>query len=174
MTDDDLHGSIVKWLVLHTGRPVIRAYQSGPLPAAPYIMVNYTGSKPVRQHVQAIDFFDTGIDNGEGKTRIKATPAIEREWRYSVHALGSDAPADLLRPIESAAKMLQTLEQLHAKVDNLMVHEISQIRNVPEWVNTQWEPRAQMDIFVRGVTLDGFIVDTIDDSSYSITRDLTP
>ena len=37
-------------------------------------------------------------------------------------------------------------------------------------VNEKWEERAQCDIFLHGVTRDGFVIDTIDDTSINVER----
>ena len=73
----------------------------------------------------------------------------------------------ILRPIVSASKLRQVMEPLFP---GLVIADLSQIRNVPEFVNAKWEPRAQLDFIVRGLTRDGFIVDTIDESSFDIAR----
>ena len=52
----------------------------------------------------------------------------------------------------------------------LHIHEAGIINNVPDWINDAWEPRAQMPIYVRGVTTEGFVVDTIDDTSFNVSR----
>jgi hypothetical protein len=53
---------------------------------------------------------------------------------------------------------------------SLVIHEVSQIRNVPEWINNAWQPRSQMDVFVHGLTKDGFVVDVIEQTSFETTR----
>jgi len=166
MTDDQVHSALVRWVKTVTGVTTIMSHQGGKDPSLPYVMINRTGSIEVRQHEQSTEYADTGIPNGQGKTKIKASPVIEVEWRFSVHAYGS-VPTDILRPIVSASKLSQVMEPM---LPSLVIHEISQIRNVPDWINNAWEPRAQMDLMVRGLTRDGFIVDTIDERSFDIAR----
>ena len=118
-------------------------------------------------------------DSGQGD--VTAKPQIETEWRFSVHAYGAhrinpktDAvvsprpltPTDILRPIRAAAQLVQKNEPL---MPGLIVHEVSAIRNVPEFVNARWEPRAQMDLFIRGIVADGFVIDVIAYTSFDIS-----
>lgn len=165
MTNDQVHTALNQWIRAKTGNgTIIKAHQGGTAPALPYIMTNFTGSAEVRQHNITVEFTDTGVENSEGENIITAAPVIEMEWRFSVHAYGT-SPTDRLRPIVSAMKMLQPMEPL---VPGLHVHEISQIRNVPDWINNAWQPRAQMDLFVRGIIRDQHAVDVIDDAPFTV------
>jgi len=166
MTNDEVWSAVQSWIRGAAGKETIRAHQGIKAPALPYIMVNFTGTSEVRQHEQTVEYTDTGADNGEGEHQISAAPVIEIEWRFSVHAYGEE-PTGILRPIISAQKLRQTMEPMFPA---LVIAEISQIRNVPDFIDNHWEPRAQMDFFVRGLTRDGFIVDTIDESSFDIAR----
>ena len=166
MTNDQIHTALNQWIRSKTGNTtVIKAHQGGTAPAPPYIMTNFLGSDPVHRHEIEIEFTDTGVPNSEGENIITAAPVIEMEWRFSVHAYGT-SPTDRLRPIVSAMKMLQPMEPL---VPGLHIHEISQIRNVPDWINNAWQPRAQLDLFVRGIIRDSVgTVDVIDEYSLDI------
>ncbi len=166
MTNDEVWSAVVRWVKAMTTITTIKSHQGGPDPALPYVMVNFTGAAEVRQHEQAVEYTDTGQPNGQGKTKISAAPVIEVEWRFSVHSYGP-APTGVLRPIVSASKLAQMMEPMFP---TLVIHEVSQIRNVPDWINNKWEPRAQMDLIVRGLTRDGFVIDTIDETSFDIAR----
>lgn len=168
MTNDQVHTALNQWIRSKTGNgTIIKSHQGGTAPALPYIMTNFTGSAEVRRHNITVEFTDTGVPNSEGENIITAAPVIEMEWRFSVHAYGT-SPTDRLRPIVSAMKMLQPMEPL---VPGLHVHEISQIRNVPDWINNAWQPRAQMDLFVRGIIRDSVgTVDVIDEYSLDIAQ----
>jgi hypothetical protein len=168
ITNDQVHSAVVQWVKAKTGNTTtIKAHQGGPAPALPYIMINFTGSAEVRRHEITVEFTDTGTPNSEGENIITAAPVIEYEWRFSVHAYGP-SPTDRLRPIVSAMKVPQAMEPL---MPGLHVHEISQIRNVPDWINNAWQPRAQMDVFVRGVIRDSIgTVDVIDEYSLDIAQ----
>lgn len=163
MTDDDVVTRLCAWLETITGVKVIEDHQGGPRPALPYVMVNFTGAAQVRENEQSFDYEEVV----EGEETL-AAPVIETEWRFSVHAYGI-APTQTLRPVVSASKMTQTMEPLYPA---LVIHEISQIRSIPDWIDTRWEPRAQMDLFLRGLTRDGFIIDPIDGiTPFKITRE---
>ena len=159
MTDDQVHTALAGWLSGITGLTVIKAYQEGDRPALPYVMVNFTGSVRVREWSQDIEY-------DEDTAGITATPPIETEWRFSVHAFGPN-PTDILRPIRSAAQLAQKNEALFPA---LVIHDCSQVRNVPELVNEKWEPRAQMKMALRGLTRDGFLVDVIEKAPFDFDR----
>ena len=154
MTDDQVVTALVAWLAAHTGVAVIRTHESGVAPALPYVAINLTGTAEVREHAAEIEYADVA-------TNVVARPVIETEWRFSVHAYG-ESPTDLLRPIRSAVQLAQRLEPM---MPTLVIHEVSQVRDVPDWINNAWRPRAQIDIFVRGLTRDGFVNDVIEQTS---------
>lgn len=153
MTDDKVWEEVNKWLRSHTGLIVIRGWQGGDRPARPYVMSNLTGSIEVRDHE-----IDVEYEEDPDSVRMIARPVLEIEWRFSLHAY-SETPTDILRPLRSVAKMVQATEPLYR---SLTIHELSQIRNVPDFQNEDWEPRAQMDFIVRGLTRDGVVIDTIE------------
>lgn len=165
MTNDEVWSAVVRWVKGKTGKTTIKSHQSGPSPATPYAMVNFTGAAEVRRWHSNVEYehADTGdIDTGDVHPDVTARMVIEMEWRFSIHAYGAD-PTDVLRPIVSAHKLTQAMEPMFP---NLTVHEISQIRNVPDWINEQWQPRAQMDLIVRGIIRDSAgTVETIEDTS---------
>ena len=162
MTDDDVHSALVRWLSGITGATVIKTHQSGPAPDTPYIAVNMTGTSEIREHAQSVEYTELETVNSQGKNEISAAPVIETEWRFSCHAYGSD-PTSILRPIRSAAQVAQKNEPM---MRLLVIHEVSQVRNVPDWLNEAWEPRGQIDVILRGLTRDGFVVDTIEDAPF--------
>lgn len=169
MTDDEVHSALVRWLAALLGVTAIKAHQGGKAPALPYVMVNMTGTAPVRVHEQRVAYedADTGdMDTGDIYPPVTARPAVEAEWRFSVHAYGA-RPTDLLRPVVSASKLSQVMEPM---LPGLVIHEISQIRNVPDWINERWQPRAQMDIYLRGVTRDGHVIDVIEQAQFDHQR----
>lgn len=164
MTNDEVHSAVVRWLATQTGKTVIKAHQGAPNPPLPYVMVNMTGTAEVREWASNIEYTETAEDNSEGEKIVSAAPVIEMEWRFSVHSYG-DNPTDILRPVVSAVKLSQVMEPL---LPGLLIHEVSQVRNVPDWINNQWQPRGQMDVFVRGITRDASNVDVIDEYSFDI------
>lgn len=166
MTNDEVWSSVVRWIALVTSSVTIRSHEGSRAPALPYVMANFTGMSRVRAHEQVIEYTETGETTPQDKPEISAAPVIEAEWRFSVHAYGSE-PTGILRRIVSASRVAQILEPMFPA---LVIHEVSQIRNVPDWIDNRWEPRAQLDLIVRGLTRDGFIVDTIDETSFDIAR----
>lgn len=169
MTDRDVHSALVRWLAAITGLGVIKDHQGEDRPAQPYIMVNMLGSAPLRDRPAMTEYQhgDTGdMGTADVYPPVTATPVIEVEWRFSVHAYG-EHPTDILRPIRSAMHLAQKQEPL---LPSLVIHDISQIRNVPDWINEKWEPRGQMDLFLRGFTRDGFEIDVIEEAPFDIAR----
>ncbi len=160
-SDDALWSALVRWIASIIGVTVIRYAENAPRPTLPYVLVNFTGSNKVRDHASTTLYdMHTGgaIDSGDAYPDAEAFPVIEREWRYSIHAYGP-VPTDLLRPLESAGRLPQILEPLG--FPGIILHEMSQVRNVPELVNNLFEPRANVDIFLRGLTADRFEVAVI-------------
>jgi hypothetical protein len=166
MTNNQVHGSVVRWIETTTGVNTIKAFQSGKAPAEPYIMVNMTGFFEVRAHAMDIEYSEGADPPGPDLPPITAKPVIEAEWRFSVHAYGA-SPTDILRPVISAVKLAQAQEPL---MPGLIIHEISQIRHVPDWINERWQLRAQMDFNLRGLTKDGHVIDVIEEASFDIAR----
>lgn len=165
-TNAQVWSAVVRWVEGLTSVNTIKAHQGGKAPALPYIMVNMTGMFEVREHAQEIAYSEGSDPPGPDLPLITATPVIEAEWRFSVHAYGP-SPTDTLRPVVSAVKLAQMQEPL---MPGLIIHEISQIRNVPDWINEQWQPRAQMDINVRGLIKDGHVIDVIEEAPLDIDR----
>lgn len=164
MTNDEVHSAVVRWISARTnGVKTIKSHEGGKTYPV-YNMVNFTGAEELRRWHRKIEFTETDEVNSSGKKIIEAAPVIDMEWRFSVHAYGEN-PIDRLRPIVSAIKLPQVMEPL---LPGLLVHSVSQIRNVPDWINEKWQPRAQMDLFVRGVTRDAHVVDVIDEYSFDI------
>jgi hypothetical protein len=168
MTDQDVWTNFIKWLETLTGLVVIKAHPSEDRPNKPYIMVNMPTISQVRQQAQDIEYEETGEETDEGFDEIKAHPVVETEWMFSVHSYGP-TPTDLLRPIVLAYHVKQVVDQLNP----LVLHEVSELRRIPERVKNEWEPRAQVDVFLRGLVKDGFIVDTIETYSFDVNRETT-
>lgn len=151
--DDQVWSDFNAWIAAKTGLLTIRQWAGGDEPALPYMVTNLMGSQPVRKWMQDL-FGEEDAESG----RILATPVIEMEWHFSVHAYG-EAPTGFLRPLYAAAQLTQVEEP---DFPALVIHQCSQIRNLSEWRNHDWEPRAQMDIDLRGLTADGHLIDTIE------------
>ncbi len=117
-----------------------------------------TGVAETREHPQKDDFLNEGPD-------IRQVQVIESEWRFSLHAYGEN-PTSLLRPLRAAAHSVYAQQPL---VDQgYELHEVSQIRNVPEYLHEKMQPRAQMDLYVRGLTKEGDLVDVIEQTTFAI------
>jgi len=166
MTEEQIAAAMVRWLSGATTLTVIQDHQSGPRPAQPYAMLNFLGLSEVREHPQDVDWLRHQDGPGGESNRSTATPIIETEWRFSAHVYGIGG-AGYLRRVRSHFHLAQANEPLMPAV---ILSEISQIRNVPEFINGGWEPRAQMDIFARGLTRDGVLVDTIETPIFEFTR----
>lgn len=165
MTDNEVLEALIKWLSGQTGLRAIKAHQGGERPDKPYLMVNLLSDREVRDHPQETETTETQALNSAGNPEVKVAPVIEMEWAFSVHAYGEN-PTDTLRPLKSRAHVAQSMEPLFP---GLTVHEFGIVNNVPAWVNNAWEPRAQANVFVRGLTRDSAIVDVIDKATADIS-----
>lgn len=165
MTNDAVWSMLVAWIAVKTGQKVIRYRAGGVEPAEPYIAVNFLGDDPAMDWEQGIEYIEgVTIPPGETFPIVTATPHIEMEYRFSVHAYGPKC-SDILRPIRSAIRLTQALEPIEP---DLTIHEMGNINVLPEFVNEKWQDRAQMDIFVRGMMGDGFRVDVINVIPFTI------
>ncbi len=172
MTENELWTGVVERIRTITGLTTIRSEESGPRPAFPYMMVSYLGSRPLTDHPRFIDYTPERADEGPYDTSgagplVTAIPLIDTEWHFSIFAFDADVATGRLRPLRSAFELSQIMEPIYPL---LVVNDMSRIRRVPEWVNEGWEERAQCDIFVHGVTQDGFVIDTIDATPFTVNR----
>lgn len=159
VTDKLIHDEFVKWLRSATGLLFIKDRQAGVLPELPYGVATLTGVAEVRERPQSIEYTDQ-------VTTMLAAPVIETEWQFSLHVFGED-PTTYLRKLRANFHITQANEPL---LPNLILHEISQIRNIPDFVNEAWEPTAQMDVHIRGLTRDGVLIDSIEQIKINVTR----
>lgn len=165
-TDHVLMTALQRWLKAVTGgMEVIFANQDGPRPPLPYLMVNLLGDRAIRIHEQAVEYFadPAGTSNpppnpSQGPLPdVIARSLIEREWHFSIHSFGP-YPTQVLRRLDAASRLAQITEPLFPSVT---IHELSRIRDVPEYVNEKWEERANVDMFLRAVTRDEFAINVI-------------
>lgn len=166
MNGNEVHEELVVWLSGITAMKVIKDRQSIKSPALPYIVVDFANVADRDQHVTDIVYEELETTNTAGKKEIQATPRMEEEWTFLVQAYG-EAGLDALRRVKSAAQLSQMTENL---LPRLVVHEVGVINSIPEFIGQRWEPRAQTNITLRGVTSDGFVVDTIEEYSIDIER----
>lgn len=125
----------------------------------PYGVSTLTGVDTVRDRPQEILY--NRLPN-----QSSAIPVIETEWQFSLHVIGADATT-YLRKLRAHFELIQANEPL---VPGLIIHEFSQIRNLPDYVNEAWEERAQIDLFLRGLAKDGVLVDTIEEINIITNR----
>lgn len=162
MKDSEVRDKFLKWLALVVAPVVvINARESGKRPATPYVMAELLSTVKVRENEQY-----TKYSEDEPSERVLARPINEMEWHFSVFGYGGE-PSDVLRPLLSAAQLAQVNEPM---MPGVIVHRMSLIRQVPEWVNAVWEPRAQMDVYLRGLTDDGHLIDTIETYEFDFNR----
>lgn len=162
----EAHEIVVRWIAAKTGLKTILARQGVARPPVPYIMVNPTGFNTLHYHASEVEYEEVTTPDGE---KVLATPVMDVEWRYSIHAYSSEdrEPEDILIPLKSYVQLQQPMEPMFPE---LVVHSISQIRNVPEMVQNTWEPRAQMDLFLHGVMRYGHLIDVIEQTEVVIER----
>lgn len=171
-TDNEIWEALTKRIRIITGLTAVRTEESGERPATPFISVSFLGSRPLRDNPRGFEYDPPDRDDDEADTGgnlpdVTATPLIDTEWHFSVWAYGSDTPSMLLRPLRSAAELSQVMEPIYPY---LSVMPVERIRNLAEVVNERYEMRAQCDIFLHGVTQDGFVIDTIDATPFTVNR----
>lgn len=165
MIDDTVHGAIVAWLAGVTGATVIRAYQSAPPPAEPYIAVGLDATREISAHPIELPIVATGETTSEGKAEVEQAPAIEREWQFGLQGIGAGAEG-LLRKIKVAAHVNYLRQDLYP----LKLHEVGEVNRLPDERNQRWESRAACDLFLRGITRDGVLIETIESAPVTISR----
>lgn len=156
MKDSAVYAAVTAWVARVTGTKTIRSHEGGKHPRPPLVVVNLTGTHEIRAHPQNVEY------SGD----VMAVPVLDVEWRFSLHAYGPN-PTDILRPLRSVAHIAQANEPL---MPGMTVFDVSQIRRVPDFVNERWEDRAQIDLFVRGLTRDGVVIDVIEQHEINFFR----
>lgn len=171
MTNRSTHSALVRWLAQLTGVTVIKSEQGTDRPAKPYIMVKFMRFNTLRDHEENIEYSGgehAPHDPPEAYPPVTATPIMEGEWDFSVHAYDENDPSELLMPLYGASKLSQIMEPLFP---TLVISGISQIRDIPEFVNNEWEKRAQVDLSLRGMANYGFELDVIEQAQINVERE---
>jgi len=167
MTDNEVFEDVIKWVALVSGLKTIKAHQGGDRPEKPYMMVNFTNLREVREHHLDVDYETTGMQNTEGKNIVLAKPLIESEWEFSIHSYGIE-PTEPFRKIRT---IMRIGGGPHQGINRcLTLFDIGKIAHVPDFINNRWEPRAVSKLFVRAYTKDGFVIDVIDEATTEINR----
>lgn len=158
MTDDQVQEALIRWLTTVTGLTVIKAHQGIDRPEGAYLMVEKQTVEELSEHVAEIKYEDSETLNSAGHEEVKATPIVELEWLMFVFSFG-EGQSGALRKVKQAAHLYQVQEPL---MPVLNIHETGVINSVPEFVDQRWEPRSQLNVMLRGVSSDGFVIDTIE------------
>lgn len=171
MTNRSVHSNLVRWLAQLTGVTVIKSEQGTDRPAKPYLMVKLMRFGMLRDHHEDIEY--TGGQHGpsdppESYPPVTATPIMEGEWDFSIHAYDENDPSELLMRLYGASKLPQIMEPLFP---TLVISGISQIRDIPEFVKNEWEKRAQVDLSLRGMVNYGFELDVIEQAQINVERE---
>lgn len=159
MTNVEVHEALIRWLSSIWGITVIKSHQSADRPALPYSMVDLANFKELEEMPSSFSHRELETLNSEGNEEIEVTPKVEIEWTFLVFTYGENCE-DLLRKILGAVHLPQIQEPLFP---DLIIHELGQVNSVPELVGERWEPRAQVNLSLRGVSSDGYVIDTIEE-----------
>lgn len=168
MNETEVHESIVRWLNAVTGLVTIKAHQSAARPDNPYLMVNFLNLREVRENHTDVEFVDTGIPNSAGENEISISPVIQSEWEFSIHSYGNE-PVTPLRKIRSMTR-ISGPQQLIDK--SLSIFDLGAVNHVPDLIKNAWEPRAHCNLFIRGYTRDGFVIDVVDQAPINLTKEV--
>ena len=156
---------MIGWLAGLLAITVIKDRQQGHRPDLPYGMLDLANWSPLGENVRDVLYEELETTNSEGLKEVQATPDYEIEWVFLFFVYG-DGGADLMRRLHSAWRLTQIQEPINPA---LTVHEVSTANSVPELIKEVWEPRTQVNIVVRGVSSDGFVIDTIDTHEIGFT-----
>jgi hypothetical protein len=144
------------WLLNITGLPeIIRAHPDAPRPQGAYGLLNLTRA----ERINWPDDLTVEEDDEAGSDDFPAieTPVETWESSWSFNAYGPGGVEALARTT-SAVRSAAALLQLHP----LVLHRTSGIRRLPELIETVWEDRAQVDLFVHYRVRHGFGADLSD------------
>lgn len=158
MTDDQVQEALIRWLTTVTGLKVIKAHQGVDRPEGAYLMVEKQTVEELSENVCEFRYEDQETLNSAGNEEVKATPIIELEWLMFIFSFG-EGQSGALRKVKQAAYLTQIQEPLFPVLN---IHETGVINSIPEFVDQRWEQRSQLNIMLRGVSSDGFIIDTIE------------
>lgn len=159
MTNTQVHEALIMWLSSLFNVTVIKDRQGIKRPTIPYMMVDLANFGEVRQWPSYPKFVDLGTLNSEGLAEVEATPIMEMEWVFLVFYYGAGGD-EVLSRLKSARHLPQIQETL---MPSMTIHEVGRVNSVPEFVDERWEPRAQVNVVLRGLSSDGFVVDVIEE-----------
>jgi len=168
MTEAEVIAKVVRWVAARTSLLTIQGEQSEQLPEWPtrYLVVRLSTISEMRDSPEAQEIVDD--EPGDPETTISQIPTMETEWRFSIHAYGPNPTAAL--QLLRAGSHVQSVNTILSDA-GLELHETSLIRNLPEFLNEKWQPRAQIDLFIRGLTRQGDVVDVIEEYAFEHERD---
>ena len=144
MTLDEVYNTLQPWLRQITGlNTIILSHPDAPRPQGVYGMLNLT-------RMERINWPDDLVyEEAEEGTGTDGFPALEipvetweASWSFNVYGPGG---ADILSRVTSAGKSPAAQLQLHPVV----LHRTSGVRRIPEQVESVWEDRAQIDLFIH-------------------------
>lgn len=159
MTNQQVHEAVVRWLAALLGITVIKSHQSADRPDLPYAMVDLANFRELEDMPSQFKHRELETTNTEGNREVEVTPVVEIEWTFLVFTYG-DSCEEKLRRVLSAVHLSQLQEPLRPQ---LTIHEVGQVNSVPELIGERWEPRAQVNLMLRGISSDGYVIDTIEE-----------
>lgn len=161
MTNKQVHEALIMWLNNLLNLTVIKDRQGIARPPLPYIMVDLANFTELHERPADFNWNELDTTNSQGNNEFKATAVMEVEWVFLVFCYGDNAD-QTLRKVQAAKHFAQVQESL---LPQLVIHEIGTVNSVPELVDEKWEPRAQVNITLRGLSSDGYVVDIIEEHS---------
>ena len=153
---------MIEWLIALLGIEVIKDRQQEARPSV-YGMLDLANWRNLGQHAADYDYETLATENSEGFPEVRVTPDIEVEWVFLFMTYGTGCE-NYMRRLQSAVLISQVVMDLQP---DLVIHEVSGANSIPELIGETWEPRAQVNIAVRGKASDGFIVDVIEEHQYN-------
>ena len=168
MTEAEVLDATRNWIADATGILWIDSYQGGPEPQEPYGVINLMMSAPLYENQIENEYPAEMVDDpdnfGDEIEQVSQAPVRDWYWQFSLNCYG-DGGGDLLRKIKTVGKVPSALRSLHP----LSLFETSEIMDATELVNEAWQSRKQMDIEIRGLVRDGFVIDVAETADVTVT-----
>lgn len=145
---------------------IIKSHEGGSRPKLPYLVVEKGPVAELFTNSRHINYKELETLNSANQNEVLASPIVPTQFTMLVSGYGVGAENQLNR-IKQAAYLPQVQEPMYPV---LKIHETGVLNYVPEKVENEWEDRYQMNVELRGVVSDGFVIDTIDSQEFDFNQ----
>lgn len=168
MSAEQARESFIEWLngFCPEDVTVIKSHEGGARPNFPYLVVEKGPVVELFTNSRFVKYEELESLNSEGFNEIQASPIVPTQFTMLVSGYGVGAENQLNR-IKQAVYISQVQEPMYPV---LKIHETGVLNYIPEKVENEWEDRHQMNVELRGVVKDGFVIDTIDSQEFDFNQ----